>query len=396
MSEPTQDPLDAYMKRTSAREMFRLADAYLQAAPSGARVSTVPFVVLPRFDACIRLDAKAIRLFFAHLHRASSWRARAFRAFLLGLAAVPRRLARSFSGVAIYDPAALYPDTDWTRVDVLLAEWQFVGVFSESEGVVSHVLTASKYERCFRNEVEAREVMRPFVPLPETLRVEREGARGWTESFFPNEAMQEKRRAAFAELQRAMCRAYTETGDRVSLADYLTGLETLRAERYLGGNEETSERLQRMIAWARGQGSCEGVGPVLIARGHGDFNLGQVLVSGDECVLIDWSESETGLAIHDYVQSALWSYGWRDLTSPIDVPDLYPMRDELATELARVSPLLAIVLVLIEIGVKQHVDYNAARGSFPAWRTLVDHVLRATGDQNETAPHLRDDLPAQS
>ena len=393
---PLSSPLDARMKRTTASEMFRLTDAYLRATRPPASAAPTPFAVLPRFGACIRLNPGAVGFFFANLHGRPSWRSRALQAALEVLALWPHQLSARVPGLTVFDPSACYPSTDWAGIDVLLAEWQFVGVFSGAKGTVSHVLTEPKYARCFRNEVEGRAAMRPFVPLPETLHVEREGTRGWTEAFSPNTASPNARRAAFDELQRAMCRAYAEVDETVPTATYLAELRVRAADRYAGGNADVLGRLGRLTAWAEDQAVREGADAIRVARGHGDFNLGQVLAAEDAHVLIDWSESERAVVFHDYVQAALWSYGWRDVGVPIDVPDLAPMRGELAPDLDALSPLLAVALVLAEIGVKQHVDYNEARGTVRSWTALADRALDLIGDQTATLRPSRDDLPAQS
>ena len=400
ISTAAPSALDAQMKRTTAREMFRLAAAYFRSDSVNASGHEL-FVLLPRFNACVRLSPDAVRLYFDHVHAHRSWRARAFRAALMVLARGPKALAGLVPSLPLYKPQEAYPSTDWSAIDVLLAEWQFVGAFSGAHQSVSHILTDAQYERCFENEMGARNEMRPFVPMPRTVRIERGESRGWTEQFFPNDASLSERQRPFSDLQTAMCHAYVETGETISVTAHLAHLRARIDRSYLPGvNDPIADRLRKLLEWTRAQAAREGIESLRLARGHGDFNPGQVLSAGGNHVLIDWSESERGVVFHDYVQSALWFYGWRDLAAPVDVPALYTMRDGLSDELDRLSPLLAVALVLVEVGAKQHMDYTQRRGTFRSWMALASETLTLAGasgaDQPATVPSLRDDSHVQS
>ena len=404
----TRPPLDVRMKRTSAGDMFRLAAAYLRetAPTNGARGASAPFAVLPQFMACVRLDPESIRLYFAHLHPRANWRTRAARVLLTAATKAPPArsavfegpVARALGGAFVYDPAADYPDVDWAGVDVLLAEWQFVGVFSGRAGTVSHVLIDDKYERCLQNEVEARESLAAWVSAPPVLRARQVGpVKGWTEPFLLNEATLDERRDPFDELQAMLCVAYAATAEETDLGDYVGRLEQQAGRVYpagAGAAEAVGEPLRRVLADVRAQAEREGAGTVPIARCHGDLNLGQVMVTGDDKALIDWSESEPAVAFHDYVYNALWRHGWDDLSAYPDVPWLRVLRSGLRDALGRVSPRLAAGLVLAEVALKQHVDYNEQRGTIKIWTRLADHYLASSPPNSPTPAPARSSFPA--
>ena len=372
--------------------MFRLAAAYLRETvpASGDPQSSAPFAVLPQFNACVRLDPESVRLYFAHLHPRANWRTRAARALLTAAAkALSVRAAvfagpaaRALGGAFAYDPAADYPDVDWTGVDVLLAEWQFVGVFSGRAGTVSHVLIDDKYERCLQNEVDARASLAAWVSAPPVLRARQVGPiKGWTEPFLLNEATLDERRDPFDELQAMLCVAYAATAEETDAADYVDGLVRRAEDLYPAGGgaaESVGGLLRQILVDLRAQVGREGVGAIPIARCHGDLNLGQVMVAGGDKALIDWSESEPAVAFHDYVYNALWRHGWDDLSAYPDVPWLRVLRSGLRDALGRVSPRLAAGLVLAEVALKQHVDYNERRGTIKTWTRLADHYLSSS------------------
>lgn len=410
-SPPVAPPsLDVLMKRTSAGDMFRLAAAYLrETAPTdGGRRPSAPFAVLPQFRACVRLDPESIRLYFAHLHPRSNVRTRAVRALLLAAARAPLAKAAAFNGPAAralggasaYDPSADYPDVDWSSVDVLLAEWQFVGVFSGRAGTVSHVLIDDKYERCLQNEVEARESLAAWVSAPPVLRAHQVGSvKGWTEPFLLNDATLDARRDPFDELQAMLCVAYAATAEETEVVDYVDRLEE-RADRLYpagaGAAETVGDPLRRILVEVRAQAEREGAGSVPIARCHGDLNLGQVVVVGGDKALIDWSESEPAVAFHDYVYNALWRHGWDDLSAYPDIPWLRVLQSGLRDALGRVSPRLAAGLVLAEVALKQHVDYNERRGTIKTWTRLADHYLASSPPNSPTPERVRSSFPAPS
>ena len=393
MDTPTAasaSPLTTRMKRVTVGEMFRLAHGYLRetgAAP-GPGAASVPFVVVPQLRACVRLDPASVQLYFDHVHPRRSWRTGATRALLSAAARTLRVRSALFRGPVgralgspfVYDPAGDLPHVDWAAVDVLLAEWQFVGVFSASAGTVSHVLTDDKYERCLENEVAARESLGPWVSLPPVLRASRTGpAKGWTEPFLLNEVALDERRDPFLELQAMLCVAYAATGEEADAAGYLDGLDR-RAEALYpaepGAAESVGRPLRQLLRSVRAQVAEHGVGTLPLARCHGDLSFGQVLSAGGQTALIDWSESEIAVAFHDYVYAALWHHGWRDFASPIAVRDLRVMRSGLWEVLQRVPPLLAVGLVLAEVALKQHVDYNERRGTVKMWGRLAEHYAQ--------------------
>lgn len=382
---PTTLPdLDASMKRTTARSMFSLAGAYLRATrPPPPPPRPVLFAVVPRLNACIRLRKGAVHLFFDHILLRQSRKTSAVRRLLVALSALPSSLASRIPGLTVIDASAMQPNADWSPVDVLLAEWQFVGVFSGTEGTVSHVLTEPRYERCFQNEVEAREEVADWLPLPPALHVEvGPDVRGWTEPFFANTARLSELDGPFKDLQSQMSSMYAATAESVSADVYIEGL-VRRFDTDYPPEDVVSDRLHRLAEWAHHQLKREGVATLPIARGHGDLNPGQVLYADGEHRLIDWSESETGVVFHDYIQSALWFYGWRDLAAPIRVSQLSALREGLADTLSSLSPLLAVVLVLIEVGVKQRAEYADQRATVRSWTELATEALRIADANSE-------------
>lgn len=383
-------PPTVRMKRVSAGEMFRLAYGYLREAggASGVHATSVPFVVVPQFKACLRLDPISVRLYFEHIHPRQSWRTRATRAFLSAAARSPivrsallrGPVHRALGNPVLYDPMEDLPDVDWTTVDILLAEWQFVGVFCASAGTVSHVLIDDKYKRCLTNEVEARASLGPWVSLPPVLYASQTGAvKGWTEPLLLNDRPLGDRRDPFLELQAMLCVAYAATGEEADAVGYLDELDHRASARYPAGSgaaESVGRPLREILRTVRAQVIQDEVGTLPLARCHGDLSFGQVMSVGDQTALIDWSESEVAVAFHDYVYASLWHHGWRDFVDPIAVRDLRVMRSGLWKVLQRIPPLLAVGLVLAEVALKQHVDYNERRGTIQMWIQLAERYAQ--------------------
>ena len=389
-ASPEKDPeapLDVRMKRVTAREMFRLAHGYLRETEptSGPAPETVPFAVLPQLLACVRLDPESVRLYFDHVHPRRGWRTRSMQALLTTVAKRPALrgalleglASRALGGAFVYDPAPDFRHVDWSAVDVLLAEWQFVGVFSGRRRTVSHVLTHDKYERCFENEIAAREAFGAWVALPPALRVQETGVRGWTEPFVPNEAPVNERRDSFSEVQAMLCVAYAATGRETDAAAYVDQLAR-QADTFYDEGSPVGVLLRRLLASVREQVALGDLSTLPIARCHGDLGVGQVLTVGNEPAVIDWSESEPAVVFHDYVYNALWRHGWGDFSVLPDIPDLRVLRSGLREVLDRVPHCLAAGLVLAEVAVKQRVDYAEGRGTVKTWTRLADQYLQTS------------------
>lgn len=363
------------LKRTSPSEMLSIVQAFQKACSgslSGSEVLSPRFLVVPRYNALLRSDSGAIRRFFSFMSLRGSHRARALEVLLRGalhsrflLKALMR--AGHVEGVLNTDA---FPGVKWSRVDALVAEWQFVACFS-SDHTVTHCLAHPKYEGHLDNELVAREEVVGIVPIPELVSAIRGWPSGWTEAIVG--ADRKANSSQFSEIQRSLLDLYRSRGVEASVGEYLVTMRLKAEERY-AENEFVLERIVRLIKRAEAL-SGGGRTALLLARCHGDLNLNQVLVEDGKPYLIDWSESEVAAVFHDYVYSAVFHYRWREFSREIEVPELEPMKTGLGGELSRHPPAFYIGVMLAEVGVKQHVDYNERRGTLKGWTRLVDSFL---------------------
>jgi hypothetical protein len=367
------------LKRTSPEEMLAVVQAFWRAHPgplSGEDSSAHRFFVVPRYNALLRADPKAIANFFSYMSTGGGWRAVITKSMLLAACRSrwALRVAEKVGVIRGSVDTTGYPGVQWGVVDALVAEWQFVACFSLPEQTVTHCLSHERYSRCLHNEVGARSEVARWVRVPELKAVHMTWPSGWTEPIIQGGGKFLDKSPYFADAQAAMLRVYHETQEETNLNEYLERLESLTEERYSEGSE-VANRLRGVIERVRTLSGPQGEEGLDLARCHGDLNRGQVIVEDGEAYLIDWSESEMAAVFHDLMYSAMFHYGWRDFLSAVEVPALETLRRGLLPILQLYDPPLMVGIVLVEVGVKQYVDYNEGRGTIKIWNNLIDHYI---------------------
>lgn len=370
-------PTPMKLKRSTPDEMVSIVQTFWTVnggSLSGTEEAPQSFMVVPRYNALIRAHPQAVRAFFSYMGVKRSPRARVLE--LLLVVATRSRfvlnwLIRSGTVVAALSTSS-YLGVKWSEVDALLSEWQFVACFSSKYGSVTHCLSDPKYGGHLRNELNARGEVVGIVPIPKLGRVVLEWPSGWTEAIV--KAERKATPAEFDQIQIALLKLYRSSATKATVREYLSLLKARVEERYKH-NEFMVRRMahvfERVVELAGERVHDE----ISLARCHGDLSPSQVLVSEEGMCLIDWSESEVSSIFHDFVCTSLFYHRWRDFGSEIDVASLSTMRMGLSRDLRRYPPAFYIGVVLLEIGLKQHVDYNEGRGTLKGWSRLTDTLL---------------------
>jgi hypothetical protein len=372
-------------KRLTLEEV---ADVLTRAAPffpsvlGGRDCARASFLGIPRFGVLIRARTDSVQAYFRYLHPRSSWRAFVYHIVLLII--VWCRIPQLARWLGLIEAVYTFETSDaggLCDVDVLLAEWQFVGAFSFKTDTVAHILTHEKYRRCLINEIEARKELAAVVDIPGLLDARMEGAN----SGYVEKIVRRDRRCVegevFGQAQRQMLASYSVTGRRVALEHYIADLTKSVERAYV--SPQRDRQLARLVESLltildnrapRTQGVEIG-----LARCHGDFNSRQIIQSSSGMAIVDWSESEYASVFHDYVYSAIWHLGWRGFGESVHVPALEPLRRGISEEMDRFDPLFVVAIVLIEIAAKQTVDYTEKRGTRAVWvRTVSAFVETAS------------------
>lgn len=373
------------LKRTTPDEMFAIVQKCLTAHPGPLGTDEAlraRFFVVQRYNAVLRADREAIRGFFSYMSLGGSRRAAAF-SLVLQAASVSKlalRAARKAGIVQDVLDTAPYPGVRWNAVDALVAEWQFVACFSLPEGSVTHCLAHPKYERCLFNEVEARREVAGTVRVPELLASYPEWPSGYTERIVRGRRKVSRGDAHFERAQAMMLKLYARTQEEVELDAYLNRLEGEASQRY-GENADVASLLARLVGRVKEldalaqRGDPKRAGTISLVRCHGDLNHNQVVVEDGTPHLIDWSESQTASVTHDLFYTAVFHLGWRDFGGPLEAEGLETLREGLRGTLHRYSPALLAGLMLAEVAMKQHVDFNEGRGTSKRWVKIVDRYL---------------------
>lgn len=361
------------LKRTTPEQMLTIVSDFWAARPgplSGNDPGPHRFFVVPKYQALVRADPKAVASFFSFMALGkSSW---LYRPLLTAACWSGLALKGAIKSGRIHGLVEAPAGVRWSAVDALLAEWQFVACFSLSEGLVAHCLSYEKYHRCLINEIEGRAAAGGSLNVPEMLAAYTSAPAGWTEQVVRADGKVLADDEPYQQVQVGLLGMYLATGREVAMADYLDALLQRADEAH--EHEDVIAIIRVLVDRARSLcGEFEG--SIWLARCHGDVNTRQILVEDGVPYVIDWSESEEASATHDFVYAAVFHHGWKDYDQPIDVPVLETLRRGLDERLRQYPPAFWVALTLAEVGVKQFVDFNERRGMLKRWAHISSRYL---------------------
>lgn len=368
----------ARLKRFESQTMFQLVQRFSQQWPSVSSEGSkeASFFVVSRLHACIRSSASAVDFFFTRIHRVDTLRTRAFH-FLLKCAVYSRPLQRALAKYGLIDEiidASVYANVDWEQIDVLFAEWHFVGAFSQSTCEVAHVLGFPEFSDKMKREIEARYDVREIIDVPEIKHHFPEEPAGWVEEIVGERRGQVVSSDDYRRAQERMISLYKHTGRRVEAATYVDELFHAGCTHY-ENESETALLLFEIRREAQALILNHDIGDLTIARTHGDFKASQLLRYESTLFVVDWSESAYTWIVHDLVSLFMIFHKTFDLSRGSVPHQLVVLYDGLQPELTAVPDKLPFLVTLMEIAVRQRTVFTQKKGPLDAWVGAARKVL---------------------
>lgn len=367
----------ANLKRFDVHEMFGHVAKFGQRWPCVHREQQVSteFFVIPRYNACVRANSRSIDFFFHYLHRVHSLRSKAFHQVLKAACKAPfiRKLLIKMGVVEEVVQTGPYTGVDWSQIDVLFAEWHFVGAFSGENGEVAHVLGFPEFRKRLERELNARSELRDVIPIPETKQSFLDAPAGWVEQIVGSKKGQLIEKKDYERAQKMLLNSYWRLSHKADPEVYLRRLITQIYDRY-DEPEKTLPALEELIRHAQILTSHIGDRKITLGRTHGDFKPSQLLIDESEIYIIDWSESTHTWIVHDLIDILISKdvFSFNEYRMPGHIEVLF---EGLQFELKEVPLQLPFVITLLEIAVRQHVVFSEGRGPIKRWKKAAENVL---------------------
>lgn len=361
-----------YLKRFEINNLFNKTESFfLNRAESKKNKNKYSFYIIKRMHSCVKADRKSIDFFFSRIYRVDTFKTLLFKNLLLvgTKSNLLRKLLKRSKLISDYHTLPLHSHLQWENVDVLFAEWDFIGVFSGNQKKVSHLLYSPEYISKLKNEVEARQELKDVINIPPLLEHQIKNEGWYEDKLRVSKNGQFISDQNYLHAQEQLIEVYKFTKKNILFSDYLAELKR-KSDKVYGNNKLILQKIYSLLDILLEETVKNLYLP--ITRCHGDFNKNQLLKYKNAIAIIDWAESEYNIAWHDYIYNKMFnaSYAFSKKS---------PLSKYLHSELnCLISQKSLKILVLIEVALKQHAAFNNQRGYLTKWVAISNTCLEHT------------------
>lgn len=365
------------LRRYSVRDMFDIVEkSNLFSRGSNSKKGVCKFIAIPRYNAVIRLNYSSIYFFFNYIYKVRTiktyfiWTILMFISVLSYFSFILKLLKIQFQ---IYSPQIL-SNTEWKKINVLFAEWHFIGVYTKGNNTVTHLLSNTEYINRLENEINARRICQKhnIDVIPQLFSTEISKNGYWIEEISVDKNKQFISDEDFNISMQKLCNIYNKTVKYIEFNRYF---ESLKTKLLNVKSKEIQLYRDRIYSFIETNSNKQNFS-IKLALAHGDFNKGQILKKNNKLIFIDWSDGGMFNLFFDIISVTLNLGG--ENTFRIDlIPKEYSvLKKYFLKEISLTYFDLFVALTLLETLSVQHNEFDKRRGPYKRWTKQVELFLK--------------------